>query len=409
MILKRDIEQAFESQRQLIFTKSEAINRSFLQNFKTVGLHIEVISGIRRCGKSTLMKHIIQQLYQKTAYFNFEDARVHGFEVNDFTRLDEVMGSGIEAYFFDEIQNVPSWEVFVRQLHDRNQKVYITGSNAALLSRELGTRLTGRHIRHELFPFSYAEFLVYRNLQSNPSSYEHYIQLGGFPEYLDTESPEVLQNLVRDIVFRDIAIRYGIRNTASLMDITMYLLSNVGKEFSYNNLRKIFNLGSANTVSDFLTWLGDSYLLFFLPRFSWSAKGIAVNPRKVYAIDTGLINANTLSFSRDRGRLLENGVYMFLRQQQAELYYFRENHECDFVVFRNRKCHMLLQVCEQLNHDNLKRETEGLLEAMNFFGLNEGYILTLDQTDELTAEKKRMYVVPIHQFFTSEMFTNAGN
>ena len=169
MILTRDIEQAFESQRKLTSAKSGVINRSFFHEFKTIGLHIEVISGIRRCGKSTLMKQIIQQLYQKTAYFNFEDARVHGFEVNDFTKLDEVMGSGIEAYFFDEIQNVPSWEVFIRQLHDRNEKVFITGSNAALLSRELGTRLTGRHIRHELFPFSYAEFLLYRNLEPNVS------------------------------------------------------------------------------------------------------------------------------------------------------------------------------------------------------------------------------------------------
>jgi len=249
----------------------------------------------------------------------------------------------------------------------------------------------------------------YLPITPNQSSFDYYTQLGGFPEYLDTESTEVLQNLVKDIVYRDIAVRYGIRNTASLMDITMYLLSNVGKEFSYNNLRKIFNLGSANTVSDFLTWLADSYLLFFLPRFSWSAKGIAINPRKVYAIDNGLINANTLSFSQDRGRLLENGVFMYLRQQQADLYYFRENHECDFVVFKNRKCKMLIQVCEQLNQDNLKRETEGLLEAMSFFGLNEGYILTLNQTDELKIEKYLVHVLPIYHFYTSDLISNFIN
>ncbi|MDP2235478.1 MAG: ATP-binding protein [Bacteroidales bacterium] len=403
MLLKQDIELAIVAQQEQLTTKSGTINRKFLDDFKVVGNHIEVISGVRRCGKSTLMKKIIQSLYQKTAWFNFEDSRVHGFEVNDFSKLDELMGGGIEAYFFDEIQNVPSWEIFVRQLHDRNDKVYVTGSNAALLSKELGTRLTGRHIRHELFPFNYTEFLNYRNYEPNPSSFNHYIQLGGFPEYLDTETPEILQNLLKDIVFRDIAVRYGIRNTGSLMDMTLYLISNIGKEFSYNTLRKTFSIGSANTVSDYLTWLGDSYLLFFLPRFSWSAKSIAMNPRKVFSIDTGLVNANTLSFSKDRGRLIENAVYLFLRQHRTDLYYFRENHECDFVVFKGRECKMLIQVCEQLNHDNLKRETQGLEEAMNFFGLKEGYILTLDQFDELRIQNNHVHILPVYQFFISDL------
>jgi hypothetical protein len=406
MILKQDIELAIVAQRDQLITKSGTISRTFLDDFKAVGNHIEVISGVRRCGKSTLMKKIIQNCYQKTVWFNFEDSRVHGFEVSDFGKLDELMGRGIEAYFFDEIQNVPSWEIFVRQLHDRKEKVFITGSNAALLSKELGTRLTGRHIRHELFPFNYTEFLHYRNLEPGSSSFNSYVQLGGFPEYLDAASPEILQNLLKDIVFRDIAVRYGIRNTASLMDITLYLISNIGKEFSYNTLRKIFSIGSANTVSDYLTWLGDSYLLFFLPRFSWSAKSIAMNPRKVFSIDTGLVNANTLSFSKDRGRLIENAVYLFLRQHKTDLYYFREKLECDFVVFKDRGCKMLIQVCEQLNHDNLKRETEGLEEAMNFFGLKEGYILTLDQSDEISLHNNHIHILPIYQFFTSGLIDN---
>lgn len=403
MVLKKDIELALDAQRGLLTTKNGIINRLFLNDFKPTGNHIEVISGIRRCGKSTLMKQIIHNKYQNTAYFNFEDARVHGFEVGDFTKLDEVIGGGIEAYFFDEIQNVPSWEIFIRQLHDRNEKVYITGSNAALLSMELGTRLTGRHLRHELFPFSYVEFLIYRNLEANLSSFSLYLRIGGFPEYLDTENPEILQNLLKDIAFRDIAVRYGIRNTGSLMDLTLYMISNIGKEFSYNNLRKILSFGSANTVSDYLSWLGDSYLLFFLPRFSWSAKSIAVNPRKVYAIDNGLINSNTLSFSEDKGRLLENVVYMFLRQQQVDLFYFREQHECDFVIFENRKCKKLIQVCDELNSDNLKRELEGLQEAMTFFGMKEGYILTRDQRDELQQNNTVVHLIPIYQFITSDM------
>ncbi len=400
MILKQDILLAIVAQRELLTEKSGTISRNFMKTFYPTGKHIEVFSGIRRCGKSTLMKQIIRTRYQKTAYFNFEDARVHGFEVNDFLKLDEVFGTGIDAYFFDEIQNVPSWEVFIRQLHDRNEKIYITGSNATLLSKELGTRLTGRNIRHELFPFSYDEFLRYKLLSRDAVSFTKYLINGGFPEFLDTENPEVLQNILRDIVFRDIAIRYSIRNTGILMDITLYLISNIGKEISYNNLRKTFSMGSANTVSDYLSWMADSYLLFFLPRFSWSAKSIAVNPRKVYCIDNGLVNANTLSFSEDRGRLLENAVFMHLRRDYDNLYYFKDNHECDFVVFADKHCKMLVQVCEVLNHDNLNREMDGLREAMSFFKMNEGFILTLNQQDELGSNDTLIHVMPVYQFIT---------
>lgn len=400
MILKRDIEQALVAQSEQLVAKSGIISRTFLEKFKSTGRHIEVISGVRRCGKSTVLKQIISNNYQKNAYFNFEDSRLHGFDVGDFSKLDEAIGKGIDAYFFDEIQNVASWEVFVRQLHERGEKVYITGSNATLLSSELGTRLTGRHLRHELFPFSFDEFLDYRKLESSITSFKLYLSLGGFPEYLASGNQEVLQNMLKDIVFRDIAIRFGIKNTSSLLDITLYMLSNIGKEFSFNSLRKAFSLGSSNTVSDYLTWLGESYLLFFLQKFSWSLKNMNINPRKVYVIDSGLVNANTLSFSEDRGRLLENAVFLFLRQQYSSLFYFRENRECDFVVFEDRKCKMLIQVCEELNNDNLKREMDGLQEAMKFFGMNEGYILTLDQKDELRQKDTIVHVIPVYQYIS---------
>lgn len=400
MLLKRDIEIAYHEQHEQVETKHGFIERQFMQRFIPAGKHIEVISGIRRCGKSTLMKQLIQARYQKTAYFNFEDARVYGFEVSDFQKLDEVIGKDIEAYFFDEIQNVTDWEIFIRQLHDRNEKVYLTGSNATLLSKELGTRLTGRHIRHELFPFSFEEFLSYKGIENNLDSLNMYLLQGGFPEYLEILKKEVLQNLLKDIVFRDIAIRYAIRNTTSLMDITLYLLSNIGKEISFNNLRKTFSVGSANTVSDYLSWLADAYLLFFLPRFSWSAKSIAANPRKVYAIDNGLVNANTLSFSADRGRMLENAVYQYLRRQGSDLFYFREERECDFIVFRQKECRQLIQVCEVLDQDTFKREVEGLQEAMKFFKMAEGYILTLNQKDSLEIGEYKISVMPVFEFFT---------
>jgi hypothetical protein len=398
MVLKSDIENVFKDQQIFLFGHQKTVTREYLPKFTILGNQIEVISGIRRCGKSTLMRQIILTYYKNVAYFNFEDSRIFGFEISDFQKLNEVMGDNYEAYFFDEIQNIQNWELYIRQLHDRGKKIFITGSNASLLSKELGTRLTGRHIRHELFPFSFPEFLQFKKLENNVESLETYISLGGFPEFLQTENKEVLQNLLKDIVFRDISIRHGIRNTQVLMDLTLFLLSNIGKETSYNSLKKTFNMGSAVTISDYIAWLEDSYVMFLLPRFSWSIKNTSVNPRKVYAVDTGLVNANTLSFSKDLGRLLENSIYLFLKRKGYQLYYFRENKECDFVVFEEKVCKQLIQVCEIVNNDNLKRETEGLLEAMDFFKMTEGYIITKNQSDTLVFGNKTIYLLAANKF-----------
>jgi predicted AAA+ superfamily ATPase len=361
MILKSEIQESYTHQQQYIGSNpDDFVRRAYLESMPKSGKHIEVISGIRRCGKSTLLKLLMQQHKKSIAYFNFEDPRVYGFEVKDFAKLDEVMGKGHSAYYFDEIQNVPKWELFIRQLHERGEKVFLTGSNASLLSKELGTRLTGRHLRHELFPFAYAEYLKYTKQKDSDKTVESYLLSGGFPEYLRDENPEVLQLLLKDIVLRDVAIRHGIKNTIALMDMTLFLLSNVGKPVTFNSLRKIFKMGSANSVSDYLHWLEDSYLLFLLPKFSWSAKVTAVNARKVYAIDNGLVAANTLSFSKDTGRMLENAVYIHLRQQAAQLYYFKEQHECDFVVVSKQKVKQVIQVCSSINSDNDDRELAGV-------------------------------------------------
>lgn len=399
MILKEAIEQTYAEQQTFLKSiRPDQITRQFLDGYTPAKTHIEVLSGIRRCGKSTLMNQVLERFYPDAAYVNFEDSRIFGFDAGDFPKLDDIIPKNISAYFFDEIQNVEGWEVFARQLHDRGKKVYITGSNASLLSRELGTRLTGRHLRHELFPFSFSEFLLYTGQEHTFESFDQYLQKGGFPEFLSTSDPMVLQGLLKDIVLRDIAVRHGIRNTHTLMDITLHLLTNTGKETSYNSLRKTFGIGSANTVSDYLSWLEDAYLVFLLPRFSWSPKNSMMNPRKVYAIDTGMVRAVSLSFTHDRGRRLENAIYLHLRQSGYDLFYYREEKECDFVVIENRACKMVIQVCEQVTGDNQQRETSGLVEAMNAFGLSEGYIVTRNQQDELHMEGKTIHLVPAYQF-----------
>lgn len=400
MLLKSEIADVFHAQQNAL-KKELLTTRNYLIENTFKGKQIEVISGIRRSGKSTLMRMIMSHYAPNVVGFNFEDSRVFGFDVTDFQRLDEIIGDGHPVYFFDEIQNVENWEIFVRQLHERGEKVFITGSNASLLSKELGTKLTGRYLSHELFPFAYNEFLEHTGQKNSLSSFESYLKLGGFPEFLDSQNTDVLQTLLRDILFRDIAIRHGIRNTKTLFDITLHLLSNVGKETTYNSLRKAFNVGSTNSVSDYLNWLEDTYILFLLPRFSWSPKSVLVNPRKVYAIDAGFVQSNTLSRSADSGRLLENIVYLHLRQKFKELYFFREKGECDFVVMEKGQCKKVIQVCEELHSENKNREINGLLEAMCFFGMEEGCIYTIDQEDEFVVDGKKIVVKKVRDVLYS--------
>ena len=398
MTLKREIQTAYTMQQT---RRLNASGKHLREKEKTIQIEnsfVQVITGVRRSGKSTLL-NLLMANYSKVAYFNFEDPRIINFQVSDFSKLDEIIPNDTEAYFFDEIQNVSQWEIYIRQLHDYEKKVFITGSNASLLSKDLGTRLTGRYLATELFPFSYSEYLSFTKTENLEKVVEKYLKVGGFPEYIKTNNVEVLQNLFKDIVFRDIAIRYSIRNTKLLIDVALYLLSNIGKETTYNSLKKTFQVGSANTIMDYLNWFEDAYLLFFLQKFSYSAKSIAINPRKVYAIDNGLINANSLSFSEDKGRILENAVYIHLRNQGIKMYYFREKRECDFVLFKQEKCVKVIQVCQEVHSENQEREVAGLLEAMVFFELNEGFIITFNQKDTIEKDKKTIHLIPATEFF----------
>jgi uncharacterized protein len=398
MVLKSAISQAYEEQQEYLLQKEVGQIRTLLDSVELSSIYVLIITGIRRCGKSTLMRQLMNRTENSCSFFNFEDPRISNFEVSDFAKLNEIMGNEISHYFFDEIQNVEGWELFIRNLHDKENVICITGSNASLLSKELGTRLTGRNIQVELFPFSFEEFCNFEQLPKTDNSYKDYISLGGFPDYLKTKQPELLQQLFKDIIYRDIIVRHGIRNANTFIDLAQYLISNVAKEYSLNSLKKIFNIGSANSVSDYVSWLEDAYVLFSLPKFSWSAKSVAVNPKKVYTIDTGFAKANSLSFSKDEGRLLENAIYLTIRRKYKEIYYFREQNECDFLIFQNRQIVKAIQVCTALHDDNYQREVNGVLEAMQFFNLNEGFIITLNQQDTISIEGKTIHLVKAHEF-----------
>lgn len=397
MISKEIIEKTVISQKELFHKLPGMIIRELLPEIPLSVSHAVIVSGIRRCGKSTLLLQLTQKI-KKVHYFNFDDSRIQGFDASDFNRLDAVlleMKPETDYYFFDEIQLVDKWEVFVRTLLDRRKKVYITGSNSSMFSRELGTRLTGRNLQYELFPFTFAEYLKFKKEKAKIASFEQYFKEGGIPEFLMFPDIKILQGLVSDILFRDILVRHNIRNYEGLQSLTNYLLSNVGKEFSYTKLKAAFGISSVNTIISFIQYLEDCYLLFTIPKFDYSLKKQTVNPKKIYAIDTGIIRSNTLSFSDDLGRILENVVFIHLLRKNYKVFYFRMKNECDFVASEKGKITKVIQVCYSLNDDNLQREINGVTEAMEYFGHKKGLILTYNTEDKYQIDKKEVFVKPV--------------
>jgi len=396
MILKEALRSIVQSQREELSSLDLGIEREKLNQIDINIPFAVVLSGIRRCGKSTLLKQLMRKT-KKFYFFNFEDPRAANFELDDFQKLNSIFAEEYgecEYYFFDEIQNVLKWELFVRSMLDKKKKVIITGSNASLLSKELGTRLTGRHLRYELFPFSFIEMLKLKNKNPNAESFGEYLSKGGFPEYLKYSKPEILQELLDNIIFRDIVVRHKLREVKTIKDMAVYLLTNVGKEFTYNSLKKTFNLGSTTTVTSFVSYFEDSYLLFAIPKFDYSLKKQLVNPKKIYSVDNGLSRVNSASFSSDKGRMLENSVFVRLRRRYASLFYFKGKNECDFLVKEKEKIKAAMQVCYDLNNDNKDREINGLTEAMDKFSLKQGLILTYSQEDEFKINGKKIIVKP---------------
>jgi len=396
MILKSTLAEVIESQKENLLKSSKGILRDKLKEIKLSKKYATVITGIRRSGKSTLLRQIITK-HKKFHYLNFEDIRLFNFKLNDFEKLGEVFldKSTSNVYFFDEIQSVSDWERYVRTLVDENKVIVLTGSNASLLSSELGTKLTGRHLRYELYPFSYSEYLKKFKVKGSANSFEDYLKLGGFPEFLNQKNENILQELVNDILSRDIVARYNLRNPKMVKEIALYLLSNVGKEFSYQNLRKMYNLGSVNTVISLVGYLENSYLLFTIPQFDFSYKKQLINSKKVYAIDTGLVEANSVSFSKDKGRVLENSVFIHLKRLGKEVFFFKKQRECDFISRDKKKNLEAYQVCYNLTEENKAREINGLAEALTFIKKDSGFILTLNQTDEFVVDDKRIFVKPV--------------
>lgn len=399
MVTQETLDQVIAAQKHNLLAKGTGLKRAALDTLPDLSALALIVSGVRRCGKSTLLYQLLQQRYPNALYLNFEDPRLYGFDIKDFTRLDQIISAvDTDMLLFDEIQIIPEWERYARQKLDEGMKLIITGSNASLLSKELGTKLTGRHVTKELFPFSYPEFIAFTAQEATSASVAEYLQVGGFPEYVKQRVDDILNYVLEDILIRDIAVRHGIRDVDSLQRLTQYLISNIGKLITANRLKSLIGVGSTNTITEYLSYLEDSYLLHFIPKFDYSQRKQLVNPRKVYAIDTGLVNVNSASFTDDHGRLLENMVYLHLRRQYKDIFYFSGKGECDFVAFHKGKMQVAIQVCYHLNADNLDRELNGMVEALDFFNCQNGLLITHTQRDEFEKAGKRITVLPAHEY-----------
>lgn len=399
MFRQDQIAFVLDSQRELLFTKEPTVEREMLGLIPVLDSFATIIMGVRRCGKSTLLHQLIKQRYPEALFINFEDIRLAGFVDDDFSRFhEEIIHRGIRIICFNELQLVRNWEMFVHQLLGEGYQVFITGSNASLLSREPGTHLTGRYLSMELFPFSYSEFVKFKGIEINSNSVNAYMQSGGMPEFVKSGEGMVLNRLIDDILIRDISVRQAVRDIGVLRQLTVYLLSNVGNLISATKLSGMYGIKSTTTFLEYFSYLRDAYLVEFVPQFSYSLKSQARNPKKVYALDLGFVSEVATHFTDNFGQRFENLIYLHLRRKFRDLYYFKEKGECDFVAIVNGKADELIQVCYKIDDMNFQREYAGLIEAMKFFQKQAGAIVTLNQKDLFEKDGLIVKLIPAHEY-----------
>lgn len=414
MLTKEQLKQILASQRESILKKPFGIEREILKEIgsKQKLPHVIVVTGIRRSGKSTLLRQIMEKYYNKDFYYiNFEDERLLNFDASKFNDIYESL---IELYgehktfFIDEIQNVKNFEAFVRRFYDNGFKFYITGSNANLLSKEIGTKLTGRHVDIIIKPFSFTEFLKLKKFKLEKNKiyltetrvkikklFEEYLKKGGMPEYLIYDDIEILMRTYEDILIKDIVVRYNVDNVTQIREMYQYLISNFSNKFSYNAIKKMMKMGSVNTVKKHISYLEEVYFAKTINKFDHSLKKQIVNDKKMYIIDNGFLQTISTRLTQDKGWLLENIVFNTLNNQFIDVFYFSDKQECDFITLRQKNMHSIIQVTWELNEKNKERELKGLLSAMDSFKQKTGLILTYDQEDELIIENKKIVVKPV--------------
>ncbi len=371
---------------------------------------VVTISGPRRAGKTYLCFQLIQELKRNGTneknimYVNFEDERMLNASVDD---LNQIFQTYVEIYepdrsqpiflFFDEIHNISGWDNWVRRIADSkpNVKIVLTGSSSKLLSREISTKLRGRAVNFEIYPLSFKEYLEWKDIRYDiktidkseknkkiESFFSEYLKSGGYPKIVlgDPLKDKMLQSYYDVMLLRDIIERYNIRDSKQLKTVASLLFDSVSSEFSYNKIKnRLESLGfkaSKNTIIEYINYFEEAYLFFQNLKYEYSTHKQLGSIKKIYCIDNGLINANSFKFSENNGKLLENLVYLELRRRGREIFYFRENNECDFIIKEKDKLITAIQVTDKLTVENTAREFDGLRECARKYGITQGFILT---------------------------------
>ena len=391
---------------------------------------IITITGPRRCGKTYRLFQVVSELEKNRKkeavfYLNFEDERLD-LAASD---LDLVIQAYRElypeqeirdcAFLFDEIQNIPGWEKFIRRVHDTlSPHIYITGSNARLLSSDISTSLRGRSINYELHPLSFREFLSFKNITYDPyipeivarvnHELEHYIEWGGFPEVVNMDDSvvrnKILQEYYHVMLFRDMVEHYQIHNTTALKFFLKRLFSSATKEISvnriYNDLKSAGIRIGKNTLYDFFSYAEAIFLIGCLPKYSRKLSVREFGERRVFAIDNGLLNAVIYRFTQDIGKAIEQIVFWELRRRHRAVFFVKNGFECDFLVMSEHdQPGEVIQVCADMSDPSTrKREIKGLVSACKVAELEHGVIVSVEAGEEFQVEGVTIKLIPLVQF-----------
>jgi predicted AAA+ superfamily ATPase len=412
---KRHLQEILIDQKAVFQNKTGLIKRDLALDKYLNTAQVVVITGVRRCGKSSLMfliKEAMRLSESEFCYCNFDDERIAAYPtlLNDIYTLHLEMYRTEPVFFFDEIQEVPGWEKFVNRMYEQAHKVFVTGSNATLLSSEISSSLTGRNKVLELFPFSFSEFLrmegkIYpkerlsvkqRSLLLNDLN--TYLETGGFPLIVKEKDTEIAHALFQDILYRDIVVRYKLSNVEEVKQIALFLASNIGKLFSYATLQAVSGLKSLSSVKNYLQYYEASYLFYYLKKFDYSVKKQIMNSRKVFAVDNAIPNRLGFRFSENKGRLLENAVFIELQRRGCELYYFSEKYECDFLVKENLNIIEAIQVTYEINAANFNREIGGLVEAIQTFNIPKATLIVFEDYKYPVNLPKEVSVITAYEW-----------
>ena len=404
----------FEQQKEMNlennFIKRELTKK--VLSFLNLKLPI-IITGVRRSGKSTLLYLIKNELKLKDKefiYVNFNDERLTDFSIKDFQKildfLEEEDFRDNCIILLDEIQETKGWEKWVDRIKNKHQ-IFITGSNSKLLSKEISTILTGRSVNVSLYPFSFQEFLNAKNIEINNwkidlkiqaklrKYFNEFFSIGGIPKVIVDNDKRLLRENYENILYRDIIKRFNKNLEKPIKEISVYLSSNISNEVSLRALSKTIQIKNLSTLKSILESFENSFLFFFVNKFDFSVRKQIQNPRKAYCIDNGFIMEIGFRFSENKGKILENLVFIELKRDGKEIYYLSEKKECDFVIRNGAKINEAIQVCYEFNNKNKERELGGLLEVLKKFNLKKGLILTYNQEDELNIENKKIFIKPV--------------